>query len=116
MRIDGIPFELTRWDGSREPFNCFYVFVLKDQVVYVGSTGNLALRELDCRRSEIKRDAVYYVRTGTRGEAYDCEAWLINTLKPRCNTMFHGRKAPPIPYPPFFLYGNSITFTERGAA
>lgn len=108
--IPEIPFPLKKWNGERFAKNLVYLFFFNGEVVYVGATHCLSSRESDSVRQHYKRDEIWYVETGTRGEALDCEAWLIEELEPRFNKLRHGRGAPPLPYPPFFLYGQLINF------
>lgn len=104
MKIMHVPFELKQWLRGPHGEAVVYFYIKGGKLVYIGSTNSLAIRTR-YTRAEVQPDSIWYFDTNTRGEAFDCELWLIEMLRPRFNKDRRAKRLPPPPYPPFFKYG-----------
>lgn len=104
MTIPHVPFPLTRWDGKRTYKPVVYFIMAEGAVAYIGSTNMLSERMHEYGRRDHDRKNVWFFETNTRGEAYDCEYWLIETIQPPLNRLRASRRYSGAPLPPFFTY------------
>lgn len=106
IQVPTCPFPFTKWNGHPLDRCVVYVMTKDGVIIYVGSSSHLIQRQYDYRWRRIRStaDAVYHLITNTRGEALDCEYWLIDHLKPEFNKQkpFWKQRSP---FPPFFSCG-----------
>ena len=104
MKIRFVERPLTRWDGKKTYKPVVYFICEGGVVIYIGSTNMLSERMNDSARAHVRGKEVWYFETNTRGEAYDCEYYLIEKLTPSMNGLRASRRYNLVSYPPFFAY------------